>query len=306
MYIQFFPTFRCNSACGFCFNRGLTAGPDIQVGAFGKMADILSGQGIDEIDLLGGEPTLHPGFPSLVEFAISKGFNVSMSTNGSKPRMLAETARRFDRDSLTIGISLNGHVGRRLLSFISNYNPVLKSVCKNDRFLPEIADKFLGKYINKYYAIFMDTLRPADLEESLSFPGYYRKLQLHREKHDNLEGVFCQGFLPGEDSSVLKGARCPAGTTKLSIMPDGTVYPCYLLFRNPDYRLGNIFSDSFKKILKNPILGFFRNFEKNNCANSHCEFSSHCHGGCPAVSLAICGNINAPDPRCTAPLFALV
>lgn len=298
MYIQFFPTLSCNSSCGFCFNRGIPAGPAIKAVEFVKLADILSGQGIREIDMLGGEPTLHPEFSSLVDTAISKGFQISLSTNGSNPRILEEISRNFDRDSLTIGVSLNGHVTPKLMSFISNCKPVLKSVCKSRGFLPEISEKFLGKFIIRYYAIFMDALMPADLEESLSFPDYYRKLRFHQEKYDNLEGVFCQGFLPDADSSVLKNARCPAGTTKLSILPDGSVYPCYLFFRNPEYRIGNIFFDPFKHIINNPILDRFRNFEKNNCSSSDCEFYIQCHGGCPAVSLAVCGDLNAPDPRC--------
>jgi radical SAM protein with 4Fe4S-binding SPASM domain len=81
----------------------------------------------------------------------------------------------------------------------------------------------------------------------------------------------------------LQHVRCPAGTTKLTVMPDGTVYPCYLLARHDEFMLGNMFYDDFEKIWKNPILDFFRNFEKNNCINTNCELFSSCHGGCPLL-----------------------
>jgi radical SAM protein with 4Fe4S-binding SPASM domain len=145
----------------------------------------------------------------------------------------------------------------------------------------------------------MDTLNASALEQSLSFMQYYRTLQNIQSRFGNVEGVFCSGFIPGSDiSAMLKGIRCPAGTTKLSVMPDGSVYPCYLLFGRPEFRLGNILNDNFKNILGSPILNFFRRFEENNCPNSACELFSLCHGGCPAVSLMIYGDLNAPDPRC--------
>lgn len=50
---------------------------------------------IDEVHLTGGEPTLHPDLPKIVEGLTSSGFTVKMTTNGqAKPEMtqrLAET-----------------------------------------------------------------------------------------------------------------------------------------------------------------------------------------------------------------------
>ena len=93
-------------------------------------------------------------------------------------------------------------------------------------------------------------------------------------------------------------ARCPAGAMKLSIMPDGSAYPCYLLFGRPEFRLGNILTDGLNPLLENPILAFFRTFEGNKCLNSECGLHSSCRGGCPAVSLLVSGHIDTPDPRC--------
>jgi len=300
LYIQFFPTFRCNDSCNFCFNRGLSAGPDIKVVDFRRLADILAGDGIERIDILGGEPTLHPYLISLIDTACTKGLTVSMSTNGSNVQMLKTLSQYYDQSRLQIGVSLNDNpIDRLLLSYISKYRPLLKSVCTHSRFLPDHAAGFLDMPDMRYYAIFMDTLRIDDVEMSLSFSEFHRTLNSFRCRHKNLEGVYCSGFLPDIGNyPILETARCPAGTTKLSIMPDGSVYPCYLLFQRPEFRLGNILSDRLEDVKNNPLLNFFKRFKKNKCLHVSCDLFSRCHGGCPAVSLAVHGDLNAPDPRC--------
>lgn len=306
MYIQFFPTFRCNESCTFCFNRGISPVPDAGLSDFGKFADILAGEGIKEIDILGGEPTLHPDLISLIGMACKKGLRVSMSTNGSNVQSLIALSEKFGRELLSIGVSLNEQpVDESLSSYIHEYRPLLKSVCTGKRFVPESAASFIDVPDISYYAIFMDTLHSSDLGHCLSFPQYYLKLQDLMSRQKNVEGVYCSGFLPDiERYPSVEGVRCPAGTTKISVMPDGSAYPCYLLFRRPEFRLGNILVDDLAKIMNNPVLAYFRNYKKKSCPNSECELFSRCRGGCPAVSLMVCGDLNAPDPRCrfTPPL----
>jgi radical SAM protein with 4Fe4S-binding SPASM domain len=278
----------------------LSAGPDIEVADFRRLADVLAGEGIERIDILGGEPTLHPDLISLIDTACTKGLAVSMSTNGSNVQMLKTLSQNCDRSRLDIGISINNEqTNASLLSYISEYSPLLKSVCTHHRFLPENAARFLDIPGIRYYAIFMDTLRAIDLGKALSFPQFHRALNSLRRRHENLEGVYCSGFLPDIGNyPILESTRCPAGTTKLSIMPDGSVYPCYLFFQCPEFRLGNILSDRFEEIKNNARLNFFRRFNKNTCPDDSCDLSSRCHGGCPAVSLMVSGDLNAPDPRC--------
>ena len=145
----------------------------------------------------------------------------------------------------------------------------------------------------------MDTVSAGDLEKSLPFYEFYKKLYDIKKSHKNVEGVFCSCFVPDTSAyPVLEYVRCPAGTTKLSVLPDGSVYPCYLFFRHKEFRLGNIFEDDLSVILENQALNFFRDFKGNACPNTECEIFNKCHGGCPAISLLINGDIKAPDPRC--------
>jgi radical SAM protein with 4Fe4S-binding SPASM domain len=300
LYIQFFPTLRCNESCSFCFNRGITAGPDVEVRDFSKIVNRLTDNGIREIDLLGGEPTRHPELVALIDIACTKGLSVSLSTNGSDIGTLKGLYEKFGPDQLTTGISLNGRtVDEAFTSFIEKHKPLLKTVSTARHFLSASLARFLDLPGIRHYAIFMDTLNTSDLKEGLSFPDFYSSLKEHQAKYNSLEGVYCSGFIPETSGRTgLDKVRCPAGTAKLSIMPDGAVYPCYLLFMHPEFSLGNILEDDFGDVLDNPVLDFFTMFEKNNCPDTDCRHHHDCHGGCPALSLALNGDLNAPDPRC--------
>lgn len=299
-YIQFFPTLRCNKKCGFCFNAGIAAGDDVSVAAYTRFVSVISDAGITEIDLLGGEPTLYPHLARLIDITCKKGLHVFLSSNGSDVKMLRTLSERYCKDLLTIGVSINGDaIPEYLNGYILEHKPLLKGVCTRERTLPETVRAYLGTRGIQYYMLYMDAVSEGGLEDSLPFYDFYGRLKDIKKRHENVEGVFCSCFIPDiATHPVLKHVRCPAGTTKFSVLPDGSVYPCYLFFRHREFRLGNIFEDAFSVILTNPVLNFFREFRGNACPNAGCEVFSCCHGGCPAVSLLITGDIRSPDPRC--------
>src|SRR4030065_523691 len=200
-YIQFYPTLRCNLSCTFCFNRGIRVKKDIPIDDCARVIAFLADKGVKEIDILGGEPTLHPHFVQVVKLIYQKNLKAFISSNGCNVHLLEKISQTYEKDQIQIGVSLNDDsVPRELHEYIIKYKPFLKSVCSKKQTFPETHRKYL---------------------------------------------------------------RCPAGTTKLTVMPDGTVYPCYLFARHDNFRLGNILVDDFVKIWKNSILDFFRNFEKN-------------------------------------------
>jgi len=299
-YIQFFPTLRCNRHCAFCFNRGLETEGEITADGFETLAGKMLDAGIDEIDLLGGEPTQHPDIVRLIDKAAVLKLRLNLSTNGTKVALLEYLSSAYDRNTLNIGISLNdSSVPKELEDYIARYRPVIKSICKRTA-LPQPANIYFDMPGMTCYLLYMDTISESDLINSMPFDEFYNHLSDLRDKHPNIAGVYCGGFLPDtKKQPLLRNTRCPAGTTKLSILPDGSVYPCYLFFRRKEFRLGNIFTESFEEICGSPILNYFRKFQGNKCPVTACELFSECHGGCPAVSLLLCNNLDAPDPRCT-------
>jgi radical SAM protein with 4Fe4S-binding SPASM domain len=133
-------------------------------------------------------------------------------------------------------------------------------------------------YIRFY--LYMDVVDGDDLKNCMSFHEYYQKLNVIKSANNGVDGVFCSGFMSDTiNFPELEFVRCPSGTTNLSILPDGRVYPCYLFFRYPEFELGNILYDDFDKIWRHPILGNFRRFDGNRCPQSGCDLFATCHGG---------------------------
>jgi radical SAM protein with 4Fe4S-binding SPASM domain len=299
-YIQFYPTLKCNLSCTFCFNRGIQSEKDISINDFENIISIIADTGVKEIDILGGEPTLHSEFDQIVNLIYKNNLKATISSNGFNIHLLEGVSRTYKREQIKIGVSIHtDSITRELHEYIIKYKPLLKSVCSKQQTIPETAKQYLRLSGIQYYLLFMDTVYNDDLKNSIPFYEFLKRIKSLKGFYENVDGVFCSGFIPDvEHYPVLRYVRCPAGTTKLSVMPDGSVYPCYLFSRHDDFRLGNILFDNFDSIWKNPILDFFRNFEKNSCINTSCELFSLCHGGCPAASLLIYGSMNAPDPRC--------
>lgn len=265
------------------------------------MLRVMAKAGISELDILGGEPTIYPHIESLIDNALQNNIKVFLSTNGSDTNILKNIIsknRNPSRDFLNIGISINdAQLTKELYDFILCHKPFLKSVITRELVLPDAVKPLLQNHDLRHYLLFMDVIKNSDLDISLSFPEYFGILEKLQKKFPNIGAVYCEGFIPSS-TGELNQIRCPAGTDKISVMPDGSIYPCYLFFSDENYKLGNILDNDLEKILRSPILDFFKRFKGNKCPVTNCKIYNRCRGGCPAVSLLITGDIESPEPRC--------
>lgn len=93
-----------------------------------------------------------------------------------------------------------------------------------------------------------------------------------------------------ENDTYLCG--CSAGFRMLSVLSDGTVYPC----RRLPIPIGNI-EDGFRDlVLESKVMEELRNLDKIR-KNSLCDKVVYCRG-CRAVAYAITGDYMAKDPMC--------
>lgn len=80
----------CNRKCAYCFtgdhlSGGTAGGHFLNLRDFEARLDFLDRSGIDQVRLLGGEPTLHPQFPELVKRARARNKKIIVFTNGLMP-----------------------------------------------------------------------------------------------------------------------------------------------------------------------------------------------------------------------------
>src|SRR3990172_10730897 len=126
-YIQFYPTLRCNQSCEFCFNRSMPFMPDMSLDNFMVMLDKITSLSIRTLDILGGEPTLHPQIARFVQEAVQRGLRVNISSNGSNTAVLQDLMGTGG--NVTIGVSINDREAlERLAGFVQNNGVVVKSV----------------------------------------------------------------------------------------------------------------------------------------------------------------------------------
>jgi radical SAM protein with 4Fe4S-binding SPASM domain len=279
--------------------------------------EILKDRGTGEIDVMGGEPLLLPWMPDFAKKASEEGMKVNISTNGSCLTAI-DRFRDTDPEKITIGVSLEGSSEKRhntvtasshfslaieaiktLLSF--GLNLVVKTVVSRTTApdIPNIISLLRELGARRYYLIHMDVLTrdPAVMKESFSYPEFklfYDDTAL--VSHD-ME-IFPVSASCFSKEAIGQPARCSGGVNKLSILPDGSVFPCNLFHRSPDFCLGNIMKDDFLSIWANPRLKAFREYAGNTCDDHLCVNRTSCTGGCPAHGHIHSGNFNGRDVRC--------
>jgi len=298
-YIQFYPTLRCNQSCDFCFNRSMPFMPDMSFQNFSILLDKITALSVKTLDIIGGEPTLHPDIVQFVYKAEQSELSVNISSNGTNVETLKELLKAGNR--VNVGISINNReTFGSLKGFIQRHKPVVKTVYSATIDLMLITEILLLRP-KKFYLIYRDVLNQDEIHAATPFHRFMSPSQQKLYAASNIGTVFCSGFLPDtEQYPELSNVRCPAGTTKLGVMPDGSVYPCNLFFGKKDFLLGNILTDPFESIWNHAALTFFRTFQGNRCPRKTCALHAQCHGGCPAHALVLSGNLAAPDPRCSS------
>lgn len=86
----------CNFRCPFCHNSGLLGGTEAPFMEETELLSFLKKRMglLDGVCVTGGEPTLQPDLPELLEKIKAMGFAVKLDTNGSRPETLRDLAEK--------------------------------------------------------------------------------------------------------------------------------------------------------------------------------------------------------------------
>jgi uncharacterized protein len=284
------------------------------------LLDILETNGIREIDIMGGEPMLLAWMPDFIEVAFGKKIAVNISTNGSNTEILPRF-KNVDPQRCAIGISLEGsnlrdhnmttnssHFGAALRSIKSlvsfGLDPIVKTVLTRNNWhdIQSIVDLLKGLGVKRYGIIHMDLLsgEPLLAKDAVGFTEFETFYQSLRRVNADIDvfkvhaSCFNRKLLPD-------GARCAGGVRKLSVLPDGSIFPCNLFHGLEEFLLGNVFDDDLRSLWNSPKLAPFRQYRGNRCGRNDCSNRALCTGGCPAHGHYHYRDAERMDIRCALP-----
>ena len=322
----------CNLRCQYCFastgDFGTGHRMTMDVETAKKAIDFViqrSGSRRNiEVDFFGGEPLMAMDtVKATVDYARSleekhgKNFRFTITTNGVL--LNEENIAYINREMSNVVLSLDGRPEvndkmRKTISGTGSYDVILP---KFQKLVEGRGDKdyYLRGTFTRYNRDFSaDVMHIADQgfrnvsvepvvgspdcdytfrEEDL--PGIlaeYEKLAeqlLHRPDvnffHFNVD--LSQG------PCVIKRLRgCGAGCEYVAITPEGDIYPCHQFVGNEEYKLGNLYEDTFNMDLSHRF-GELNVYTRPDCQQCWARF--YCSGGCSASNLLVNGDIKIPN-----------
>ncbi|MFH1933883.1 MAG: radical SAM protein [Pseudomonadota bacterium] len=326
-YFQWHITEKCNLRCKHCYHSNYTSASELSLSELIFIADKINStlgkwNKDGTLSITGGEPfvVMDKLFPLLKYInALEKINYFDVLTNGSlfdeailaklkefKKLRRVQVSLEAGNQKLNDQIRGNGSFEKTLSAIrllkkngfqvavmmtLSNINknevePLIELLKKErvdtfsaERFIPEGAGANLK-----------DEFLPADEVREV-----FQKIYSIAMKEDKIRILLYRplfALLNGNDPTV--GALCSAGNNALTVMHDGTIYPC----RRLPIPIGNALTDSFYKVwYTSQVLWDIRNTKniKGKCAD--CNLIPVCRG-CRAMAYALTGDYLAEDPQC--------
>ncbi len=302
-------TLACQNSCEYCFARDLPSRVPISSSSmersrFMDVLALLERSGIDQLRLLGGEPTLHPEFSSYVEEALRRGMRILVFSNGQirepvlrvlesiEPRRLtvliniaSDPTLRLDEvidrlgERVILGTTL---IGKRAevshLERAVDLHRAVKAV-RLGMALPEV-DGTNAFVRPKHYPEIGQSV--AAIEERLSRRGVAVRLDC-----GFVPCMFPEGRIPAS-----RGGEKPVGLCcgpVPDILPDGSLIPCYPLARicrmdsaSGSNALGAIEAMG-RQLAPYRVVGVYR-----ECGRCDWRTVGACAGGCLAAAMLRC------------------
>lgn len=293
--IELFVTYKCNLNCEYCFLPAfyfLEKDPSSK--QLQKIISKLKEKGVQEIDILGGEPLVIKEKVFQI-FSLCNKYNIkilSLATNGT---LIDNEVVFFLKKYKDLVIDISVNAGTVQFYKISRGRDFFKKLIKNIKQLKKNNLKIILSFILfrkgineiekfiklakelKIKELAIKSLMPIGRGEelnneilSLEELNKIRKLIVNLSKRYYLK-IY---GLDKNEEEVL----CPAGKEKVVILPNGDIYPCGLLISFKEARIGNIFNN---QLIIGKWLEKFLNFSLPTQCKS-CNLVGLCAKGCKA------------------------
>ncbi len=311
----------CNLECSFCIRGKHSNNTFLDVN---NLKNILRNNDFSHYYLLltGGEPSLHPKLPEIIDICTPFFKGISINTNGKDSSWI----EKCKSNNFHVQISLDGtpyvHNKIRGNGLVDVYGCVMKSIERiNAHKISYNISTTVGqnnydciidlcKQINQLSHISYWKVSPvlpfgcANIENILSIDKWNNlvntlldiakvRLKVKRLFDFQLLEKYMKGN-PKIDS--FSKTNCGDVRYKIYVYPDFTVYPCTCL---TDFPLGNLMNETLNKILLKDISQMFINYEvKEDSVCYDCKYLPICNGGCIGMSYHYFKTLGKGDYRC--------
>lgn len=329
LLLQWHLTDRCNLRCTHCYqdnyrnNGGGIAGWRAILEQFRAFLATRSPRIQGQITLTGGEPFAHPEFPDLLEdiATLRDEFTFAILCNGTliddaMARRLALWKPRF------VQVSIEGMPATHdALRGAGNHAAVVRGVERlvatgvrtmlaftahraNFREFPEVAR--LGRQLG-VTRVWADRLIPQgqggalhglSVDETREFIELMRTTKLQAES-----GFLAGGFGKSTEIALHRALQflaggpayhCTAGDTLITVMPDGTLYPC----RRMPIDVGNLHQTPLDELYDGKLFRQLRDPAIIASGCEGCNYERLCRGGLRCLAYATEKSLTAADPGC--------
>jgi radical SAM protein with 4Fe4S-binding SPASM domain len=320
-------TGQCNLRCDYCFaskkNTKCFKKKELSFKEWLSVIEQIKGIGIKEVDLIGGEPLMHPQIWEIIEAL--KGTEVAITTNALLINNQFIQKIIKNPHVKEVRISLDGLKKHDLIRKGSSYKQVLtaaKRVKKetestliiqttlNQENLSEILSLYsiLKKIpVDRWKIGLMQLIgpRPKKNAQKLEFESFDElslvmqkiiKKYIQENPPFRIEAdVFYEtGITKGKSPQTsLQNHPCEYHMGRLCVQANGDIVFCSML---PNI-FGNIKkSKNLKKAADSQKMFRWEYLELNDMSCSNCKYVNLCTGGCRAHAQSLLGDILAPDP----------
>lgn len=343
--IVWMPNNNCHTACEYCYADRSRHNHVFSLDKIEKFVRDAAHSGVVEIMLTGGDFFENPYWKEILEILRREGYNIELvSTKKPLSRIELEEFKKYGvRLQISID-TLSDNIAHKLLHVNPGYTSCIKEMLRNANDLGvdfQIATVLtnINDSIDNLEELYeflkgLDRLRRWDVR--IAFRSLYSKSDFDKIKSSrrSIEEVaawvadrcdksaFKISWSPDDDKKYKKakggsrnfeGAICSANMSNMMVLPDGNVTICEQLYWNPEFIIGNVFSDSISSIWTSAkALSLWK--KRRDLINkaspcSSCKDFNDCFASgnrCFANILKAYGveNSDYPDPRChLAPEF---
>lgn len=264
--VTFEMTYACNEKCIHCYaNYPSESNKNVKISIekYKQLIDELYEMKVMHIAFTGGDPFMYKDFVEIFEYARKKQFICDIYTNA---QILADNSEIFERivkaKPRAVYISLYGADAETHEKITTVKGSFDKTV--------SVVKEFHNRKIPVVLNMMVLTVNHEKIEENILFAkelgvGYRLGLSIiykndgsstpmnyfvsDKEKIKQIlkiekKHLFSNDIPIEQNNSDVADSICAAGSTTLSVSPDGSIYPCISL----KIKLGNVFRDSFKKV----------------------------------------------------------